>query len=379
MTDGFTRRKFLKNAGSSAGTCLLFGSSALAMDGERSRDGGFDPTRTPLCTLAARKGLLYGTCATENKLTEQVYGDVVARQCDLLVPEASLKMDALRPTPDSFDFSRGDWLYDYAKQHGMQFRGHTLVWALALPHWFGSYANSQNAKEIMLNHVQKVVTHYEGKMHSWDVINEALLQSDRRSDGLRNSPWLQLIGPDYIEMAFREAAAADPHALLVWNENTIEEDSASGDDKRAHFLQQLKSLLSRGAPVHAIGIQSHLVGDHTNIAGPHFERFLDEVSDLGLKILVSEMDVSDNKLPNDIAARDQAVADQYYQYLSAVLARKSVVAVLTWGMSDKYTWIAKSNARPDKAPLRPLPYDSNMNPKPAWYAIARAIDNAPQR
>ena len=379
MTNRFTRRMFLKNAGSSAGTCLLFGSSALAMEGEKSKDEAFDPIRTPLRTLAARKGILYGSCATQNKLTEQLYGDVFARQCDLLVPEASLKMDALRPTPDSFDFSRGDWLCDYAKQHDMQFRGHTLVWALALPHWFASYANSRNAKGLMLNHIQKVVSHYAGKVDSWDVINEALLPSDGRSDGLRNSPWLQFIGPDYIEMAFREAAAADPHALLVWNENTIEEDSTFGDDKRAHFVQQLKNLLSRGAPVHAIGIQSHLAGDHANIAGPHFQRFLDEVSDLGLKILVTEMDVSDNKLPNDIAARDQAVADLYFKYLSAVLARKSVVAVLTWGMSDKYTWIAQSNPRPDKAPLRPLPYDSNMNPKPAWYAIARAIDNAPQR
>jgi endo-1,4-beta-xylanase len=349
----------------------------VAEEGKTSE--AFDPSSTPLRTLAARKGLLYGSCATQNKLTEQQYGDVVARQCDLLVPEVALKMDVLRPTPDTFDFGSANWLYNYAQQHQMQFRGHTLVWSIALPRWFGSYVNSQNAKQMMLNHINIVVAHYAGKMHSWDVINEALLPSDKRSDGLHDSPWLRLIGPDYIELAFRAAAEADPHALLVWNENSIEEDSPTGDTKRMYFLQHLNRLLSRGVPVHAIGVQSHLVGDHTNIAGPHFKHFLDEINDMGLKILITEMDIKDYNLPNDITARDQAVADRYYQYLNVLLSCKAVVAVLTWGMSDKYTWMTKSNPRADEAPVRPLPYDSNMNPKLAWYAIARAFDKAPQR
>ena len=218
----------------------------------------------------------------------------------------------------------------------------------------------------MLSHINTVVTRYAGRTHSWDVINEAMLPSDKRSDGLRIVPWLELVGPDYIEMAFRAAAEADPQALLVWNENWLEEDTVGAEHKRAYFLQNLKRLRSRGVPIHAIGLQSHLKADHTNIGGPQFKQFLDRVSDLGLKILVTELDVADSSLPNDIATRDQAIADMYYQYLNAVLSQKAVIAVLTWGLSDKYTWIADKNPRSDNAPVRPLPFDANMKPTAAW-------------
>jgi endo-1,4-beta-xylanase len=220
---------------------------------------------------------------------------------------------------------------------------------------------------------------YAGKVHSWDVVNEAIWPPDKRPDGLRDTPWLRNLGAGYIELAFRAAQQADPHALLTWNENWLEEETALGDAKRAFFVQHLKDLLSRGVPIQAIGLQSHLIGDHNNIAGPHFRQFLGQIQDMGLKILVTEMDVREGNLPNDINTRDQSIANIYYEYLSAVLANPAVIAVLTWGISDKYTWTAQSNPRADKAPVRPLPYDQNMTPKPAWGAIARAFDNAPSR
>ena len=224
----------------------------------------------------------------------------------------------------------------------------------------------------------KVVGHYAGKTHSWDVVNEVIFPPDQRSDGLSNSPWLLNYRAGLHRDAFRAAAQADPNALLVWNEDWLEEDSALGDTKRAFMLQHLKDLLSRGVPVQAIGLQSHLVGDHANIAGPHFRRFLAQVSDMGLKILVTELDVRDQNLPGEISARDQAVGQQYYNFLNTVLAQKAVIGVFTWGLSDRYTWIRKY-ARADGLPVRPLPYDDNMNPTPAWNAMARAFDNAPPR
>jgi endo-1,4-beta-xylanase len=379
--EGLSRRKFLSKAsavGAGAYALLRKSSSALL----REHVPAQDPSTTPLKTLAASKGFLFGSSATQPELaTDPQYEQVFASQCGLLVPELELKWFALRPTPDTFDFGPADWLYNYAQQRQMKFRGHTLVWHAALPHWFGSYANSQNAKQLLLTHINTVVTHYAGKMHSWDVINEAMFPSDGRSDGLRNSPWMQFLGPDYIEMAFRAAAAADPNAILSWNEGNIENGSASIEEKRRLFLLQLKELRRRNVPIHAIGVQSHLVGTDPGFAGPQFANFLDEVSALGLKILVTEMDITDYDPDTGIAKRNQMIGSRYEQYLNVVLKRKSVIAVLTWGMSDRYTWTHRGFKWPrrDGVAMVPLPYDENMSPKPAWYGMARAFENAPQR
>ena len=261
----------------------------------------------------------------------------------------------------------------------MKFRGHTLVWHDSMPAWFAGYINDQNAQQIMLDHITKVVGHYAGRVHSWDVVNEIIWPPDKRGDGLREMPWAHHLGSGFIETAFRTAAQADPHAILTWNENASEEEWTFGDNKRSFWLRHLKELVSRGVPIHAIGIQSHLTGGHNNIAGAHFQDFLKQVSDLGLKIMVTELDVKDYGFSGDVAARDQAVADVYYKYLTTMLANRSVIAVLTWGISDKYTFIAKSNPRNDGAPVRPLPFDENMQPTATFNAIAQAFDNAPSR
>jgi endo-1,4-beta-xylanase len=336
--------------------------------------------RTSLRTRAAKKGFIYGSATQCNTLnSDPQFAKIFAEQCGILVPEGELKWTVLRPSPDSFNFGPADCLITFAEQHQMKMRGHTLVWHQALPQWFGSYVTHANAKQMLLTHVAKVVGRYSGKIHSWDVVNELVEPSDKQINGLRNAPWLKLLGPECIDTAFHACAEADPHALLVWNENWLEEETPYGDAKRKFFLEHLRELRRRGVPIQAIGIQSHLMGDHTNIAGPNFQRFLREVSDLGLKIMVTELDVRDFNLPADVAVRDRIVADKYHDYLSVVLSEKAVIAVLTWGLSDKHTWISQYFPRKDNIPVRPLPLDSNLNPKLAWNATARAFDEAPPR
>jgi endo-1,4-beta-xylanase len=375
-----TRREFIWNAAAAAGTCALVPLNSLTSLelNEASQYSGSD--NVPLKDRAEKKDLLFGSAVTQTHLThDSAFQAAVAAQCNIMVPEVELKWERLRPTPDTYNFSSADWLSNYAQRHRIKFRGHALVWHEELPSWFASYVNPQNAKPLLLDHIATVVGRYAGKIHSWDVVNEIIWPPDKRSDGLRDSPWLRNLGAAHIEMAFRAAAQADPRALLTWNENWLEEESSLGDAKRTFLVQHLKELLSRGVPIQAIGLESHLIGDHKNIAGLHFKEFLNQINDMGLKIMVTEMDVRDFNLPNDIATRDQAVADLYYRYLSTVLEHKAVVAVLTWGMSNKYSWTATFNPRADKAPVRPLPYDGDMNPTPAWNAIARALDNAPPR
>jgi endo-1,4-beta-xylanase len=381
MAEGYSRRNFLRTAGTATGAGLLLGPSALHAGSAAMSAAGLDPASTPLRNLAEAKGLLFGCAVIGSDLGDRQFTDTAGQQYDLVVPIGALKMDALRPTPDTFNFVPGDQLLAFAQKRNMQYRGHTLVWFNALPSWFSGYATPQNTKQIMLGHIGTVVKHYAGHMQSWDVINEALLISDGRADGLRNSAWLQMIGPEFIEMAFGAAKDADPNAMLCWNEYGVEKEAPEDEAKRQLWLRHLRDLRARRVPIHAIGIQSHLDATSPHFSGPQFDDFLHQVSDMGLKIIISELDMTD-ALPNaGVEQRNQLVASKYQQYLDMVLKHHSVVAVLTWGISDKHTWLNSGfkGARKDGQPFLPLPFDANFNAKPQWYAIARSFQNADPR
>lgn len=328
---------------------------------------------------AARKGLIYGAdCGTLDLQSAPDLQTAVLQECAMLVP-GFLKWDMLRPTADSFNFTRGDWYVQFAEQHQMLLRGHTLVWHDSLPSWFKETVNKQNAHQFLQQHIQKVAGRYAGKMHSWDVVNEAIFVEDGLPNGLRKTPWLNLLGTDYIDLAFRIAAQVDPQALLVYNDYGLEYDTPEHEAKRNAVLKLLERLKSQGTPVHAFGIQSHLSGHETRFHPEKLSNFLRNIADLGLKILVTEMDVIDKKLPLDVAVRDRIVAAAYEDYLSVVLDEPAVTTIINWGLSDRYTWLSEFHPRPDQAPVRPLPLDSQMQRKLAWNAMARAFDNAPKR
>jgi endo-1,4-beta-xylanase len=288
---------------------------------------------------------------------------------------AGVYWDQTRPSIDTFDFTRADYFAKFAATHKMLLRGHPLVWDQALPAWLKTTLDRQNAKQILTNHIQTVVKRYAGKMHSWDVVNEAIDVGHGRADGLKNSPWLEFLGADYIDLAFRIAAKADPKAMLVYNETNLENSEAH----RVAVLKLLKRLKSKGTPIHALGMQSHLTAGLPEFDRSKFQKFLRDVAKLGLKILITELDVIDKDLPAEIDRRDRIVAATYEDYLTAVLAEKSVIAVINWGLSDRYTWITDFAPRSDRAQVRPLPFDRDLKPKLAWSAIARAFDRAPKR
>ena len=323
--------------------------------------------------VAAEKGILFGGAFSTWDLADPSFGDLLARECSIAVPENSLKWDAIRPKVTTFNFTVPDLLYDFASKHNIAFRGHTLVWEHALPKWFVTTVTSQNAEAVLRSHISTVVRHYAGKMHSWDVVNEAVQVEDGRSDGLKVTPWLHYIGPEYIEMAFQAAHEADPNVILVYNQNLIESEGAFFEKRRRATLALLTTLKKRDVPVHALGVQSHIRPDANTTSLDH-KRFLREVEDLGLSILVTEMDVRDRELPADIDLRDRLVAEQYYKYLSFILQFKSVKTVLIWGLTNRHTWIAQNLPRPDGLPVRPLPFDAELRPTPSWKAIQRAFE-----
>ena len=334
--------------------------------------------------FAAAKGLIYGSESLSFYLSrDKNYATRFAQEIEILVAGWELKWCAgkkpLRPSPDSFDFTAGDWIVNFAHDHGLLFRGHTLVWHKALPLWFKSKVNPQNAEQFLGKHIQTVVGRYAGYIHSWDVVNEAINPSDGRSDGLRKTQWLEFLGSDYIDFAFRVAAEADPQALLVYNETGLDYDTPEDEAKRKALLKLLYRLKAMGTPIHALGIQAHLRAKENRFSPDKLRDFLRHVGSLDLKIMITELDVSDQGLPQDIDERDRLVAQHYYDYLSVVLDEPAVIGVLTWGLSDRYTWLSNHRPRADGLPVRPLPLDRDLNRKPAWYAIAQAFDNAPNR
>ncbi len=342
------------------------------------RDFTVDSTLSLKDRLAA-KGLVYGAAGRYPVLsTDTEFAARFAQECGILVPEWELKWGALRPSPDRFDFSQADWLAEFARQHRMQFRGHTLVWHEALPTWFEATINASNAEQFLTNHIHTVVKHYAGKVQSWDVVNEAI-DVTSGSNNLRKTPWLRFLGPSYIDLAFRTAAEADPNALLVYNDYGVEYDTDEDEQKRTAILKLLENLKSRGVPVGALGVQAHLEGSETRFNPGKLKNFLSTVASFGLKILVTELDVSDRGLPLNLDQRDRAVAAAYEDFLSVALQEPAVIAVLTWGLSDRYTWLSEYAQRDDRASVRTLPFDRNLDRKLAWNAIARAFNQTPDR
>ena len=239
--------------------------------------------------------------------------------------------------------------------------------------------DEEAARRLLFDTVEQVVGRYRGRIAGWIVVNEAV--DTHEEDGLRRDyPWYETIGPSYIAESFHVAHNADPDATLLLNEFGFETDDEfdSAADKRARALLVLDRLLDAGAPVHALGVQAHLEADgfaeKFDAAG--YQQFLSEVADRGLKILITELDVLDDGLLADSVERDVAIAEIYRLYLDTALVEPAVAAVITFGLSDRYTWLQEDSPREDGESRRPLPFDDELRPKLACDALAGALEQA---
>jgi endo-1,4-beta-xylanase len=334
-----------------------------------------------LASDAARIGILFGTATDSDELqNDPSNAAAIAAECSIIVPSRFLKARYTRAKPDAFDFSKVEPLMAFAANNRLAVRGHTLIWT-DLPAWLKSAdLTQQQATNELLLEVSEPCRHFRGRMDSWDVVNEPINVWDKQPGGFTNTLWYRLIGPDYIAMAFTAARQADPSAVLVLNENGIEFDTPASEAKRQALLELLGNLKKSKVPVDALGIESHL-GDAVKYPfNPAvFDRFLSAVHQLGLKILVSELDFTDKFLPGDVDTRDQAMAQTFGTYLTTVLRHPGVITVTVWGLSDRHTWLATYAARADGMPVRACLLDSNLARKPAYSAVRAAFDAAPQR
>ena len=352
------RRRFLASLGAAA-LCMRASGAALL------RGIGSD---APLSRQAASSGRIYGAAAATYQLSDAAFADALAREAGILVPEYEAKRGVIEPERGRYDFSGVDRLLSFARAHGMAFRGHPLVWHHRNPDWLDDALSSRDPA-LLTDYIAAVAGRYRGRMQSWDVVNEAI---DLDSGKLRETLWLRAFGPSYIDMAFHAARAADPHALLVYNDWGCE--AAPNDRFRAATLDFLERALARGVPIDALGLQGHLAAFGPQVDQAKLRIFLARVKALGLKVLVTEHDVDDHGGPSDFATRDRAVADASRRFLDVVLDCDATVAVLTWGLSDRFLQPEGWRDRLFRGGPRSLPLDADLQRKPLWQAMAKALN-----
>ena len=348
-----------------------------------------------------------------NRTLERVEKDIALtkEQFNQISPENDLKWQLIQPRegPNGYDFGPADAYVNFGVANNMYIVGHTLVWHGQTPAWVfagtnlppgvtnaappvaantdtnaaprrrgggggrggfnGPRASREELLQRMHDHIATVVGRYKGKIKVWDVVNEAI--DDGGTNILRNSQWLQIIGPDFIAKAFEYAHEADPDAILRYNDYSLENPA-----KRRKLITLIKSLQEQHVPVGAIGTQTHV-----SVSGPTFEQedlALTEMEQLGLPIHVTEMDVNSAQggqrntgadVANNAATTqgglvddaNRKLADQYASLFRVFLKHRNSVKVVTlWGVNDGVSWRAQG---------RPLLFDANDQPKPAFYSV----------
>lgn len=365
---------------------MILGGAALALTSGSAR---LDAMSTPsLAALARAKGIRFGSTMGGANFANPAYRALNAAQCGLVVPENAMKWVALRPDARNFDFRAADAIVAWARRAGLGARGHTLLWQFErwMPEWTRTHDYGANPKaeaaRLLVDHIDTVVRRYAPAVDSFDVVNEAV---DPDTGLLHETALSKHLGAEAtIDLAFHTARAAAPRAQLVYND-FMSWQSYDGRHRDA-VLRLLEGLVKRGTPVTALGVQSHLGSKYSEaptglgaLDETAWRRFLDEVTGMGLDLLVTELDVHDNPLPSAIGPRDRQVAAHTRAYLDLMLSYPQCRTVMCWGLSDRYSWLQELRPRPDGLPKRPLPYDAAFAPKPMRDAIAAAFAAAAPR
>lgn len=339
----------------------------------------FDDQPGSLRARADRKGLLFGSAVNGRALGDPRLQKVLISDANILVPENELKWDAVMPAPDTYDFSRAEAIYAFAKANDMKMRGHTLTWYRSEPAWAADRIAGMSAAQtgdFLEDYVAHVVGHWKGRIAQWDVINEPTTAKGVLLEKL----WSAKLGEQYMDIALHATAQADPHALRMMNQTLIAQEWWWEDKQRDETLRIVEGLLKRGAPLQGFGYEAHLRTSYAFSEGK-WARFLEELKQMGLKFMITELDVDDSGTIGDVDARDRASAALVKSLLDVSLSFDHCLGVLTWAAADRYSWLMqdKDRKRSDGMALRPTPRDADFQKKPVWNAIAQALAAAPAR
>ncbi|WP_201981605.1 endo-1,4-beta-xylanase [Hymenobacter rubidus] len=304
--------------------------------------------------------------------------DLIRQQFNSITPENAMKMGPIHPEEFRYFWDDADRIVAFAQANKLRVRGHNLCWHEQTPKWLFKTAEGQPvSKEVLLqrlhDHIDTVVKRYKGKLYAWDVVNEAI--ADDSTQFLRNSDWYKICGEDFIAKAFEYAHAADPKAVLFYNDYNTERP-----EKRERVYRLLKKLVDAKVPINAVGLQAHW-----SLQEPtqkDLRAAIDRFASLGLKVQITELDVSvypweknrRAKRPGEgdayTPAQEKQQAEKYRMVFNVFRDYKNVLTGVTfWNISDKYTWL-------DTYPVPgrknyPLLFDQQLKPKKAFYEVVK--------
>ncbi len=335
---------------------------------------------------------LIGAAADSKSYT--THADLLKEHFSSITAENEMKWESLQRSEGNFTFITADRIVDFARKNDIAVRGHALVWHRQTPSWvFKGEDGEEVSPEVLLErmraHITEVMTHFKGRVEAWDVVNEAMMNDGRlrtgdEADPNQNSPWYAVLGEQYIAEAFKAARAADPNALLFYNDyyNYLSE-------KRDAIYALLKGLLDDGVPVDGVGLQCHIkIEPSTNSmdqayyqTAEELEKAIELYASLGLTVHVTEMDVSLYS-PNVTYTEDMYYtvdtftdeveteqAERYAEFFDMFRKHKDAVSNVTfWGIADDNTWLSERASAPDRLDF-PLIFDVDHEKKKAFDAI----------
>ncbi len=336
---------------------------------------------TPLRDIAAARNIIFGTEVTSQDIRDPAYAALVARECAIITPGIEAKWGAIEPEEGAFRFAAMDRIAAFAHTNGLRLHMHNLLWGVGIPTWALQALQQGRGYAILTAHARAVATRYAALTDSWDAVNEP---ADPRwpsgPEGLCTTPWRRALGPNFVADACAALHACVPGARLMINDDDLEYAAPDRDRKRATYLRLIESWLRGGVPLGGFGLEAHLK-PWLPFADAAYRCFLADLAGFGLRIYITELDVCDKTLPAPETLRDAQAAAHLRRYLDLVLDEPAVHAIITWGLSDRSSWMMRDPAgqRLDGLPPRPSPYDASLTAKPMRAALVAALRGARMR
>lgn len=322
-----------------------------------------------------------GVAVSPQGLKREEEGQLVLQQFASMTPENAMKMGPIHPRENEYFWKDADSIAAFAKRNNLKLRGHTLCWHNQAPRWLwmDSSLNPPDtvSKEVLLkrlkDHITTVVTRYKGTIYAWDVVNEVI--SDNPNEYFRNSPWYKICGEEFVAKAFEYAHAADPDALLFYNDY-----NETNPVKREKIYKLVKGLKDAGVPIHGVGLQAHW-SIHDLTEG-QVDSTIRKFAELGLKIQVTELDIKVQPAGNAAARldstrgytaeREQKQTEQYEMVFRLFRKYKDVISGVTfWNVSDRYSWLDRRGG----GKAYPLLFDTTYKAKQAYWQVVNFDKN----
>ena len=352
--------------------------------------GGSDARARPTLKDTFKKHFMIGAALNRSQFYEDDTRavSIIKAQFNTVTPENVLKWESVHPKLDTYDFGAPDRYVAFGEKYHMFIVGHTLVWHQQTPNWVfeddkGNPVDRDTLLKRMRDHILTVVGRYKGRIKGWDVVNEAL-----NEDGaMRQTPWLKIIGEDYIAKAFEYAHEADPQTELYYNDYSLE-----NEPKRNGAIELIRKLKAQGVKVTAVGLQGHNKMDWPSV--DQQDATIAAFANLGIKVNITELDIDvlpaasqhrgaditlnielqaklnpyTNALPDSI---QQGLAKRYADLFGVYLKHHDVITRVTfWGVADGDSWLNNWPIRGRTS--HPLLFDRKGNPKPAFDAVIQA-------